>query len=54
MPPRSKKADTAPCEWNGQTEAFRRFTTHSGGTESQAHQAAALVYRLPLSARGRL
>lgn len=37
MPPRSKRADTAPCEWIGQTEAFRRFATHSGGTESARH-----------------
>lgn len=37
MPPRSKKADTAPCEWIGQMEAFRRFATHSGGTESAKH-----------------
>jgi hypothetical protein len=37
MPPRAKKADTAPCEWIGQKEAFRRFATHSGGTEGSKH-----------------
>ena len=37
MPPRSKKADTLPCEWIGQAEALRRFATHSDGTESAKH-----------------
>lgn len=37
MPPRLRRADTAPCEWIGQAEAFRRFATHSGGTESAKH-----------------
>ena len=37
MPPRSKKIDTPPCQWIGQTEAFRRFATHTGGVESARH-----------------
>ena len=37
MPPKTKKVDTAPCEWITQTEAFNRFATHSGGTESAKH-----------------
>ncbi len=37
MPPKGKKADSAPCEWIDQAEAFRRFATHSGGTESAKH-----------------
>src|SRR5689334_20286016 len=37
MPPRDRKVETAPCEWISQVEAFRRFATHSGGTESAKH-----------------
>ncbi len=37
MPPRSDGARTRPCEWIGQEEAFRRFATHTGGTESAGH-----------------
>eukprot|EP01037_Dinobryon_pediforme_P013344 gene13344-13458_t len=37
MPPRNKKTDSGYCEWINEREAFRRFATHSGGTESAKH-----------------
>ncbi len=37
MARKAKKADVSPCEWIGKTEAFRRFATHNGGTESAKH-----------------
>ncbi len=37
MPRTSRKSDTTPCQLIGQTEAFRLFATHTGGTESAKH-----------------
>src|SRR5437870_1352375 len=31
------KSDSATCEWIDGLEAFRRFATHSGGTQSAKH-----------------
>lgn len=32
-----RKSDKTPCEWISGPEAFKRFATHSGGTESARH-----------------
>src|SRR6266851_3230510 len=34
---RSGKADTTPCQWISELEAFKRFATHADGTQSARH-----------------
>src|SRR5579883_2245581 len=31
------KVDTTPCQWISGVEAFKRFATHTGGTQSAKH-----------------